>query len=213
MLANPDIQGAVQTQRQTFTVRISALIPASDGAQNRWAIVGDPASAEPFLLSDFNAKRFVSAPTAIRSKRLLQDFRDRTVAIAVTAPGGETLRFEKASAGADFTLTGLAEGESQNDEAVRALVSSLFAMDARSFHDGKPVAQTGLAPASSTTVTLTLADGKAVTLLLSNTSAGDGEVFALASDGPQRNTPIGVNEYQARNIAKPRADFVKAANP
>jgi len=212
-LASPDIMARVKTATDERLLTISAVLPADDGAQNRWAVVGDPASNEPFLLSDFNAKRFTSTTAALRNKSLFADFKDQLVAITVTVVGSPTLRFEKPSTGGDFALVGLAPTETINDEAVKTLVATIGALEAKSFHEGKAEADTGLTADKANAVGLELTDGRKVTLLISTVSSGDGELYALADDGPLKGTPVGLNEYQAKNITKPRADFIKPVGP
>jgi hypothetical protein len=215
-LASPDIMARVKTATDDRKLTISGVLPADDGAQNRWAVVGDPANNEPFLLSDFNAKRFTSSVAALRNKKLFADLpglKDQLVAITVTVVGSPTLRFEKPSTGGDFTLVGLDPAETLNDEAMRTLVSTVGALEAKSFHEGKAAADTGLTADKANVVGLELIDGRKVTLLVSTLSSGDGELYALADDGPLKGTPVGINEYQAKNITKPRADFVKPVGP
>ncbi len=215
-LATPDITAKVKTATDERILTISAVLPADDGAQNRWAVVGDPANNEPFLLSDFNAKRFTSTVDALRNKKLfaeLPGLKDQLGAITVTLVGAPTLRFEKPSTGGDFTLVGLDPAEAINDEAVKTLVATISVLEAKSFHEGKAEADTGLTADKANMVGLELTDGRKVTLLISTVSAGDGELYALADDGPLKGIPVGLNEYQAKNIAKPRADFIKPVGP
>ncbi|HRE90692.1 MAG TPA: DUF4340 domain-containing protein [Myxococcota bacterium] len=212
LLATPAITAAVEAAGKTLEVRFSAPLEGDD-AQNRWGVVGDPASGEPFLVSDFTAKRFVSKPETLRNKRVFADVIDQAAAITVTLAGStDTVRFEKGEGG-QFRLLGLLPSETQNDEAVRSLVSTLGALEVKSFHEGKNPTETGLSSDKSHVVGLELADGRRLSLLVSQTSSGDAEVYGLASDGPQKDVPVGLNEYQTKNIAKARADFVNAAAP
>ena len=96
-----------------------------------------------------------------------------------------------------------------NDEAIRTIVATLGGLEAKTFHEGAAIAVTGLDPAKSTKVVIKRADGTSATLLLSATSAGEGTVYAVIDQGPLANTPVGLNEYQAKNLGKSLADLVK----
>lgn len=212
LLATPEITAAIEANGKALEVRFSAKLEGDD-AQNRWAVVGDPATGEPFLVSDFTAKRFVSKPETLRNKRVFADLIEQAAAITVTLAGAtDTVRFEKGENG-QYKLLGMLPGETQNDEAVRSLVAALGALEVKTFHEGKGPAETGLSSDKSHVVGLELSDGRRLTLLVSQVSSGDAEVFGLASDGPQKDIPIGLNDYQVKNIAKPRADFVSAPAP
>lgn len=212
LLSTPEITAAIGVEGKALEVRFSAKLEGDD-AQNRWAVVGDPTSGEPFLVSDFTAKRFVSKPEALRNKRVFADVIDQAAAITVTLAGStDTVRFEKGEGG-QYRLLGMLPSETQNDEAVRSLVATLGALEVKSFHEGKSPTETGLSSDKSHVIGLELADGRRLSLLISQTSSGDAEVFGLASDGPQKDVPVGLNEYQTKNIAKARADFVSGATP
>jgi hypothetical protein len=70
---------------------------------------------------------------------------------------------------------------------------------------------TGLDPQKCTTIVIGHADGSSATLLLSATSAGESALYAMVDQGPLAKVPVAVNEYQAKNLAKPLADLVKDA--
>lgn len=212
-LATPDISATVKGGAATYVITMSSTL-AGDDANNRWAAVGDPNQAEPFLISDFNAKRFVSTPDALRMKKLFPGLDDKLQSVSVTLAGSkDTVRFERPSTGGALALTGLLPGETQNDEAVRTLVATLTALEVKTFHEGKTADVTGLSTDKAHVVELVNSDGQRATLLLSTVSSGDAESYALVSDGPQKNIPVGLNEYQVKNIARARADFVKAPAP
>lgn len=210
-LSKPEITASVVTGDKTWVVTFSAKLEGDD-AQNRWGVVGDVATSEPFLVSDTTAKRFMTRADALRHKKVFADFADKVSAITVTLAGStDTVRFEKGDTG--FKLLGMLPGETQNDEAVRSLVATIGALEVKSFHEGKAVTDTGLSADKSHVLGLELSDGRRVSLLISQVSSGDTEVYGLASDGPQKDIPVGLNDYQAKNIAKARADFVTAPAP
>lgn len=212
LLMAPEISAAIEAGGKVLEVRFSAKLEGDD-AQNRWAVVGDPRGSEPFLVSDFTAKRFVTKPESLRNKKVFADIIDKAAAITVMMAGSsDTVRFEKGENG-QYKLLGMLPGETQNDEAVRSLVATLGALEVKSFHEGKAATETGLSSDKSHVIGLELADGRRLSLLVSQVGSGDAEVYGLASDGPQKDIPVGLNEYQTKNIAKPRADFVKASAP
>jgi len=221
-LATPDIRAVIMAGAASYTLSISAVLTGDDGGggQNRWAAVvvspaaavagGDSATAEPFVLADFTAKRFVTTVAALRMKKLLPKGKDDIVSLSIQLAGAtEVALLEKPSTGGDLTLVTPPAGKVANDEAIRTLVATLGGLEAKTFHEGAAVAVTGLDPAKSTRVTIKGADGTTTTLLLSATSAGEGAVYAVIDQGPLANTPIGLNEYQAKNLAKSLADLVK----
>lgn len=211
-LATPDITAVVKVGEVVHAIAISALITGEDasGGQNRWAVVGDAATAEPFVLADSTAKRFATTVEALRNKKLLSKGKDDIVSVSIQVAGAtEVASLEKPSTGGDLTVVAPPAGKVANDEAIRTILATLGGLEAKTFHEGAAVATTGLDPAKATKVIIKLADGTSATLLLSTTSAGEGEVYAVIDQGPLANVPVGLNEYQAKNLAKPLADLVK----
>ena len=209
-LATPDITATLKVGEVAHVVTIGA---AEGEDKNRWAVVGDVATAEPFLVAEFTAKRFVTTVDAFRQKKLFPKGIDQVAALTVQVGGAtEVAQLEKAGEG-PLTLTNVPAGKAANDEAIRTIIATLGALEAKTFHEGKAVDVTGLDPAKATKLTLKGADGATTTLLLSTTSAGDGEVYALVDQGPLAGVPLGLNEYQAKNLAKPLADLVQDAAP
>jgi len=212
-LATPDITATITVGESVHALTIAAPMTSDQsGSNNRWAVVGDVASAEPFVLADYNAKRFATTVDALRAKKLLPRGKDDIAAVTIQLAGStESATLEKPSTGGDLTLPVTPEGKAPNDEAIRTIVSTLGALEAKSFHDGKAADATGLTPDTCTTVSIRGADGATTTLLISATSAEDGAVYAMIDQGPLANIPVAINEYQAKNIAKAPADIVKDA--
>jgi hypothetical protein len=212
-LAAPDIDAVIKVGEATHRIAISSVIadPAGGGAQNRWAVVGDVTGSEPFLVSDFVAKRFVTTVDTLRMKKLLPGGKDDIVALSIQLAGEPAVTLEKPSTGGGLTRVSPPAGKVSHDEAIRTLASTLGALDAKSFHDGKGAGVTGLAPDQATKVVIKRQDGSSATLWLSGTSAGDGQVYAQIDQGPLANTPVAVNEYQAKNIAKSLDELTKNA--
>ncbi len=206
-LATPDISATLKVGEVAHVVTIGA--PEGED-KNRWAVVGDVATAEPFLLAEFTAKRFTTTVDALRHKKLFPKGIDQVASLSIQVAGAtEVALLEKAADGGALTLANAPAGKAPNDEAIRTIVATLGALEAKTFHEGKAADVTGLDPAKATKLTLKGADGATTTLLLSTTSAGDGEVYALVDQGPLAGVPLGLNEYQAKNLAKPLADLVK----
>jgi len=215
-LATPDITAVVKVGVTAYALTISGLITGEDasGGQNRWAAVGDVATAEPFVLADSTAKRFATTIDALRLKKLLPKGKDDIVSVSIQVAGSaEVALLEKPSTGGDLTVVTPPAGKVANDEAIRTILATLGGLEAKTFHEGAAVAATGLDPAKCTKIIIKLVDGSSATLLLSTTSAGEGEVYAVIDQGPLANVPVGMNEYQSKNLAKPLAELVKDPSP
>lgn len=213
-LATPEIQAEVRAGAASYALTISAVIadPAGGGAQNRWAVLGEVATAEPFLISDFVAKRFVTTVDALRNKKLLPQGKDAIASVSIQLAGQtEVATLERPSTGGELMLVAPPAGKVQNDEAVRTIASTLGVLEAKSFHDGATTEVTGLTPDKASKVVIKYQDGASATLWLSATSAGDGAVYALVDQGPLANVPVAVNEYQAKNVAKSLDELTKDA--
>jgi hypothetical protein len=210
-LATPDIGVVVKTAAATHSVSLSAALPAVDGEpETRWAVLGDVATAEPFLVTDSAAKRFVTSTNGLRQKKLLPDLSSRLAGVTVQLAGSaDIVTLEKPSNGGDLTFVPSEPNKVANDETIRTLVSTLGNLEAKTFHDGKDRKATGLEADKCTRIGLRLTDGTSMELLISATTAGEGEVYAMLSGGPLANVPVSVNEYQAKNLQKTRGDFQK----
>ncbi len=210
-LAAPDIRVVVKTASATHVVSISTAVPAAEGEpETRWAVLGDVATAEPFLMTDAAAKRFVTSTDGLRQKKLLPDIATRLAGVTVQLAGNsDVVSLEKPSTGGDLTFVPSEANKVANDETIRTLVSTLGNLDVKTFHDGKDANTTGLVADKCTRIGLRLTDGTALELLISATSAGEGEVYAVLNGGPLANVPVSINEYQVKNLQKARADFQK----
>jgi hypothetical protein len=217
-LANPETRAELVVGATRYPIAISGpLTEGSDNAQNRWAVVGDATTGEPFLLADFTAKRFTTTIDGLRQKKLFPQAKDAIASVTVQLAGRtEVAKLEKPSdpaAGGDLTLVDVPAGKSVDSEAVRTLIATLGSLEAKTFHEGKAPEVTGLVPEKAAKIVVTMADGKTATLLVATTSSGESEVFAQVDAGPLANTPIGINEYQAKNLTKGVGDLVKDAAP
>lgn len=203
-LSTPDIAATLAVGETVYALAISAPMKGDEsGSNNRWAVVGDVASAKPFVLADYNAKRFATTVDALRHKKLLPKGKDDIAAVTIQLAGSaESATLEKPSTGGDLTVLAPPEGKVGNDETIRTIVSTLGALEAKGFHDGKAVDATGLDPQKCTRVSIRGADGTTATLLISATNAEEGSPYAMIDQGPLANIPVAINEYQAKNLAK-----------
>lgn len=212
-LATPDIEASLETKDGVArAVRFSKVLDGAEGEKNRWGVVGDPATAEPFQVQDYNAKRYETTVDALRWKKLLVADKDAIQRVEITAPGATAPvvleRMPSDSGGGDLAVVTPPTGKQTKEEAARTLGSTLAALDAKSFHEGKAVGEAGL-DAGATKLVVKLADGSTATLLIATKSAGEGEVFAVVDAGPLANTVVGINEYQAKNLTKTQADLLE----
>lgn len=212
-LANPDISAVVQAGETMHRISISAVIEGDPGgAKNRWAALGEVASAEPFLLSDFVAKRFATTVDALRLKKLVAIEKDDIVGVTVQLAGAEeAAALDKPSTGGDLTMVSPPAGKVPNEQTIRTLVSTLGAVEAKSFHEGKGADVTGLTPDKAAKLVVKGQDGTTASLWISSVSAGDGAVYAMVDQGPLANVPVAINEYQAKNLTKSLDDLTKDA--
>jgi len=210
-LATPEIEARLETKAGVVHALSIARLPEGEGAEkNRWAVVGAVATGKPFLLADYNAKRWSSDVAALRHKKLLVAKKEDIARVEITAPDGSKTVLEKPAGGGELAVVPLPEGKRTKEDAARTLAATLGVIDAKSFHDGKALADAGLADKAHKIV-VTLGDGTATTLLVSAKTAGEGEVFAVADRGPLANVVVGVNEYQAKNLTRPAAELLEDA--
>ncbi|MCC6625291.1 MAG: DUF4340 domain-containing protein [Deltaproteobacteria bacterium] len=213
-VAAPDFEARLETKAGVaHAIRFGKLPEGEAAERNRWAVVGDPATAKPFLVADHNAKRYRSDVTALRHKKLLAAKKDDVARVELTSPDGVVTVLERPAAeagGGELVVVPLPEGKKTKEDAARTLAATLGALDAKSFHDGKALSEAALDNKPHKLV-VTLADGSSTTLLVSAKSAGEGEVFAIVDRGPLANVVVGINEYQAKNLTKAAADLVEDA--
>jgi hypothetical protein len=145
-----------------------------------------------------------------RDKEILEFDKDKAKRIEVAGPQG-TVALELAAKGAakegepgqdTWKVAAAPIAIDRLDEGVASgLLSSLYRLRASDFADGAEPAEVGLEPAR-TTVTVTLEDGTAHTLLVGDKKGEDTYVKR-----PDRDQVFALKDYTADRIALPPADF------
>lgn len=211
-LASPAVRGAVSAGEATHEVAFSAKLEADAGADlegKRWGVVGDPASAEPFLVADHVATRFETTADALRSKKLLGErARDDVRAVVITpADGAEPIRLEAAAGGGAPRLADLPEGAAANEGQLQTLFATATALSVKAFVSGRDRAALGL-DEPALRVALSLADATTITVLVSAQDDGT-DPYATAEGGPLDGSLFTLNTYQVKNLQKPRAELLQ----
>lgn len=211
-LASPAVRGAVIAGDAVHEVAFSEKLESADNSElegKRWGVVGDPASAEPFLVPDFAATRFQTTVDALRSKKILGERgRDAVRAVEITQPGGgEPIRLEASAGGGAPKLADLPEGGAADDGQLQTLFATATGLTAKAFVDGRDRADLGLnEPALR--VALSLGDGTTLTVLISAQDDGT-DPYATVEGGPLDGSLFTLNTYQVKNLQKPRAELLQ----
>ncbi|MFT7581933.1 MAG: hypothetical protein ACI9MR_003614, partial [Myxococcota bacterium] len=218
--AKDAITGAITASGARQAVRFSAPIRAGKGHETdgkRWGIIGDPATGEPFLIADFNAKRLMSDVDKLRLKRV---FPNRSLTglrrIEISPPGAPPLILERADDTAAFSVSPdsppLLDGQALDAGSVKTLTATAVGLAAASFPDDDASAGAAalLAPGKAATLLLAFADGTrgVLTISLSDTKGGH---FAVMDSGPLKGIVIQVSGYQAKTLVQGPGALIKAA--
>ncbi|MCA9514726.1 MAG: DUF4340 domain-containing protein, partial [Myxococcales bacterium] len=174
-LATPDIAGEVGYGEKLVPLAFAKKMEGGEHDGQRWAVAGDPATADPFLVTDYNATRFVAKLADLRQKRLFPGLTQEGVQrVTVLAPGATApVELGREKPGQDITLLGAPAGKTVQAGPVRTIVSTVAALQAKDFVDGKSAAALGLEGEQVTKVTVTDESGKTATLVIGDTS-GEG---------------------------------------
>jgi len=222
-LATIDTEAVLTTaDGKVRTVRFAKAAP-DQADQGRWGVVlegaADMSKAKPFLAPDHAIKRFETSVAGLRWKRVIAGEKGDIKRVEITsADGKETFTLERppADPGApaqELAVVNAPAGKVTKDETARTLASTLAALDAKSYYDGKAVAESGLEPGKVSKVVVTLDSGAQSTLLVSTKKPAEGEVFAVVDQGPLAGVVVGINEYQAKNLTRALSEFLEDAKP
>ncbi|TNF32290.1 MAG: DUF4340 domain-containing protein [Deltaproteobacteria bacterium] len=209
LTATGGIRASLATAAGVTPIAFSPKMTEEPYDGRRWGVVGDPATAAPFLAQDFVATRFEATPDKLRQKKLFGG-RDKSELrrIVVTLPGvAEPVVYESPAAGGEPVLTQVPEGKAANDVAVRTVVATAAALAAKSFSDASPK-DVGLEGDGVTRVTLGWADGATSTVSISAKLDGT-DAYATVDGGPLAGSVFTLNSYQANNLKKGLDELVK----
>ncbi|PIE18843.1 MAG: hypothetical protein CSA66_03760 [Proteobacteria bacterium] len=210
-LADPAIRGVIQAGADRYELRFSKVMAGGELEGKRWGVVGKATTAEPFLINDYAAKRFVTVPDALRLKKL---FMGRSAAdvvrLEIRRPGAsDSLVLTRPEGGGELTLAVVPEGKAVDAATVRTMASTFAALMVKGFADDKAPADVGLGGADAgTRVVGRFADGQEVTLRVSE-QADEGARYATVDVGPQAGRVVTLNQYQVRNLLKTANELVK----
>lgn len=209
-LAAPDITAAVGAGDKRVALAFGKKMEGGAHDGQRWAVAGDPATALPFLVSDYNATRFVVKLSDLRQKKLFPGLTSEALRrVSIAAPGeAAPVVLERGQAGQDLALLGVPAGKTQAAGAVQTIASTVAGLQARDFVEGKTAAELGLTGDKVTKVTVTDDKGVVSTLLIGDT-AGEGDPNATVDRGPLAGTFFTLNAYQAKNLVKKEGDLVQ----
>jgi len=203
------VTGAISTAAGEQRVTFSAKMTEEPYDGRRWGVVGDPATAQPFLAQDFVATRFQKTTDELRQKKLFPG-RDKADlrSVTVTLPGVATpIVYESPATGGDPVLTGVPEGKAANTAVVRTVISTATALAAKGFSDTS-AADAGLSGDGVAKVALGWADGSVVTVSISSKLDGT-DPYATVDAGPLAGSVFTLNTYQANNLKKTLDELVK----
>ena len=203
------IAGALATANGSWGLVFSAKLSGEPYDGKRWGVVGDPATAAPFLANDYVATRFEASVDKLREKKLFPDYAAADLrSVTITAPGViAPLVLESPAGGGDPTLATVPAGKQLDDNAVRTVVATATALAAKGFTD-KSAKDAGLDGPGLTRVALGWADGKTETVTVSTQNDGT-DPYATVDAGPLAGTVFTLNSYQVKNLQKHPDELVK----
>jgi len=208
-LTEPDLSGAIVVGQRRIPVLFSAPIEGGEHDSKRWGVTGDPATGEPFIVTDFAARRFAAEVNALRSKKLFPgQSREQIAEVVVALPGGEPLTLARPASGGEVTLTEVPDGKLPRAHAIRTLTSTLAALQVKDFADDRRPGDVGLTPGEATRVTVTFDDGLTATLSLAGVD-GEGDAWGTIDAGPLAGQVFTVNQFQAKNLQRRPDDLVE----
>ncbi len=205
-LATPDIIAHFDdAAAETLSV---AFGPAHevDGQQVRWGRIGE---GEPFLVSDFTAKKFVTTVDALRPKRLFGLTADAVANVTLTSASGGSVTLEKESGTGPLVVVGTSDGETSNRAAIDALVQAVVGLEARGYADDVDLAK---APGGRHTVVITAVDGPVFKLEIVKPE-GDGEPVARVDAGLLAGVVVKLSAFDVGRVLKGRPELVSGGTP
>lgn len=162
-------------------------------------------SGEIFRMSAYNAKKLDKTPDDLRDKKIFPVERDDIVRLELVFPDAEGPVVLVRGEGDEWAMEAPQALADLQVPTMRTMVSTLAALEARSFTPDKRAADVGLEGAVFHLV-LHAADGARHTLWISEQKDG-GEVYARTDVPRWAGQVFKINDYQARNLQKQVADL------
>ncbi len=212
-LEKPEFVAQLSAKGKTYLIKVGPKMEEGDTKNQRWARMydnPDPAAAAPvpFLIQDFTASRFRKTAADLRRKTLFSFDAKDVAKLTVTWPDGATKVDLQRAADGKLAAVGLPPGKKTKASTVTTMSTTLAKLRVKSFPEGKKLAELGLDKKSAYVVTATLADGKAIEVLISAKTDGT-DPYATTNFGPLAGQLFTLNKYQVDNLQKEPKDLAE----
>ena len=211
-LAKPDFVARVATAAGPTSLTFGPVSTDEPNRNQRWARIEGPAAAtaDPFLMQDYMAKRFRKKRDELLWKKLYTFDKSEIATVAVAWPDGKTrVELTRDPASGALVPTDLPEGKQPKRAVLTTIESTLSSLRAKDFFADKKGGDVGLTDDEAYVATVTLGDGTSFKLWLSKDAKSGPDPYATTDGGPLAGRVFTVNQYQALNLEKEPAELVE----
>jgi hypothetical protein len=177
-------------------IRVSATFD-EDGQQLRWGVVG---SGDPFIVSDFNAKKLEASVDAWRAKKLVAWTADEVMQVEVALEGQETFVITRDAASKALAVTQPASAANAPADGLAGVVRALVGLEARTF-ETEPWEKAIAGATTKGTVRLMHASGATLSLKVAY-RGDDKDPIAVAEQGALAGTVVTIPRWELDAAAK-----------